>query len=86
LILVLIVIIQLGSVKVVRDFKELLHRFKVDLTNKAEVSEWFCKGVLWEGIEAGQIVVTLMKLAQVNKLLGVSGLSLREGRLFKKGR
>jgi hypothetical protein len=86
LIPVLMAMMKLGSAGAVRDFEELLHGFKVDPISRVEVSEWFCKGILWEGVEAGQIVVALMKLARANRLLGVSGLSLREGRPFKKER
>jgi hypothetical protein len=43
---------------------------RVDAANRPEVYRWYSKRIWWEGVEAEQVVVVLMILAQGNRVLG----------------
>lgn len=63
---------KLGATEVVTRLAWQLQGDRVDAENRAEVYRWYSKRIWWEGVEAEQVVVALMILAQGNGVLGVS--------------
>jgi hypothetical protein len=61
---------KFGAADAVRRVAERLHSDRVDPANRPEVYRWYSKRIWWEGVEAEQVVVALMILAQGNGVLG----------------
>lgn len=66
----IMVMTELGAVDGVMEVENWLRDNGVDPERKVEVCRWLNRVTWWEGVEAGQVVVELMMLAQANKLSG----------------